>query len=213
MAHLEHLLSAFGPVVILLGAAFEGQTAVIAGGVLARQHLISPAMATVAAALGSGILDYCLFVLGRSFRQSRFVRRASTKPAFAKALGLIERFPSGFILSFRFLYGLRAAGPVAVGVTKIGAVQFAVLNAVGAAIWGGVFVGLGYAFGPTVMSLLSGLVAHLAPVGIGLAAAAAVLGLAVWRWRVWVGQSRALPAPPAEGQAAQAARLGAPPAP
>jgi membrane protein DedA with SNARE-associated domain len=177
--------------VSLLGAAFEGQTAVIAGGVLARQHLISPVAATLAAALGSGLLDYGLFVLGRSFRQTRFVTRVAAKPAFAKALGLIERFPSGFILSFRFLYGLRAAGPVAVGVTQVGAVQFAILNAIGALIWGGVFVGLGYAFGPAVMSLIAGVAAHLAPIGIGLAVAAVVIGLGVWRWRVWVGRARA----------------------
>jgi len=190
MHQFEHYLSAFGPFVILMGAAFEGQTAVIAGGVVARNGVISPYFAVLAAALGSGILDYVLFLLGRGSRESKFVRRVSAKPAFAKALGLIERYPTGFILSFRFLYGLRAAGPVAVGVTQVSHRWFGVLNAVGAVIWAAVFVGLGYLFGPAVMTLISAALAHLAPVAIGAAIAALLIGLGVWRWRVWAGQTR-----------------------
>lgn len=184
MPDLHHYFAALGPFVILAGAAFEGQTAVIAGGVLARHGTISPTLAVMAAAFGSGVLDFGLFVLGRSFRETRVVRRVSSKPAFAKALGWIERFPVGFVLIFRFLYGLRAAGPVAVGVTQLSMGLFAVLNAIGALIWAGVFVALGYAFGPAVMKVFDQVMAHAAPIAIG-AAVAAALALIYWRWRVW----------------------------
>lgn len=199
MHSFEQYLSAFGPFVILAGAAFEGQTAVIAGGVIARNGSISPYLAVLAAAFGSGVLDYVLFVLGRSSRDSGFVRRVSRKPAFAKALGLIERYPVGFILSFRFLYGLRAAGPVAVGVTRISTPWFALLNAIGALIWAAVFVGLGYVFGPAVMTVLNGVLAHAAPVAIGAAVVAVLGGLIIWRWRVWAAERA--PAPPSEVRA------------
>lgn len=182
---IEDLIAAYGPLAILLGAAFEGQTAVIVGGVLARQAIILPVVAVGAAALGSGILDYLLFVLGRSFRHTRFVRGAIAKPAFAKALVLIERYPSGFILSFRFIYGLRAAGPVAVGVSNVSLRRFMILNAIGAALWAGVFVALGYAFGPAVMSLLGRLAAHAAPIALVVGGLILVAGLGFWRWRVW----------------------------
>lgn len=185
MDQLSHYFSAFGPFVILAGAAIEGQTAVIAGGVVARHGVISPVMAVLAAALGSGVLDYGLFVLGRSFRQSKFVRRATSKPAFAKALSMIERRPVVFILIFRFLYGLRAAGPVAVGMTQIGAPLFGVLNAVGAVIWAAAFVTIGYIFGPAVMRVINEAMDHLEPVAIGLGVVAVIAGVAYWRWRVW----------------------------
>ena len=199
MDQLSHYFSAFGPFVILAGAAVEGQTAVISGGVIARNGVISPLLAVLAAALGSGVLDYVLFVLGRSFRDSGFVRRVSRKPAFAKALGLIERYPIAFVLSFRFLYGLRAAGPVAVGVTQIPTLLFALLNALGALIWASVFVGLGYMFGPAVMTVINAVMAHLAPVAIGGAAVAVVAGLLIWRWRVWAAERS--PSPPSEVRA------------
>lgn len=188
MAELAHYLATFGPIAILLGAAFEGQTAVIFGGVMARQGMISPLIAVGAAAMGSGILDQVLFILGRSFRDTGFVRRVAAKTAFAKALELIERYPTGFILVFRFLYGLRAAGPVAVGVTQVGHVRFAVLNAIGALIWAAFFVGLGLIFGPAVVGVLNALMAHAAPFAIGAAVVAIAAGLIFWRWRVWAAE-------------------------
>lgn len=193
MSDLHQHLAAFGPLAIALGAAVEGQTSVIAGGVMAREQILSPAVVVLAAALGSGIVDYLLFVLGRSFRHTRWVKRTAARPAFEKALVLIERYPTGFILSFRFIYGLRAAGPVAVGVSSVSTRKFALLNAVAAGIWAGAFVALGYAFGPAVMTLLQGMFAHAGPVALGLAAVALVAGLGVWRWRVWVRQERLAP--------------------
>lgn len=189
---LQHL-AALGPFAIALGAAFEGQTAVIAGGVMARSQILSPAVVVLAAALGSGIVDYLLFVLGRSFRHTTWVKKVAAKPAFDRALVLIERYPAGFILSFRFLYGLRAAGPVAVGVSSVSTRKFAVLNAVAAGLWAGVFVGLGYVFGPAVMSLLNAIFAHAAPIAAGVAVVVIVLGVAFWRWRVWLAQERLAP--------------------
>ena len=186
MSDFASHLADFGPLAVLLGAAFEGQTAVIAGGVIARQGHMSPFLALAAAALGSGILDQVLFLLGRSFRHTRFVQRVVAKPAFAKALELIERYPSGFILSFRFLYGLRAAGPVAVGVAKISMTRFTVLNALGAVIWAGFFVTLGVFFGPTIMQVLHTLMAHWAPIVIGAVVVAVASGLTFWRLRVRV---------------------------
>ncbi|MBU1376678.1 MAG: VTT domain-containing protein [Alphaproteobacteria bacterium] len=193
MTEFTQHLAALGPFAIALGAAFEGQTAVIAGGVMARSQILSPAVVVLAAALGSGIVDYLLFVLGRSFRHTSWVKKIAAKPAFDKALVLIERYPAGFILSFRFLYGLRAAGPVAVGVSSISTRKFAVLNAIAAGIWAGAFVALGYAFGPAVMSLLSAIFAHAAPIAAGVAVVAVVLGVAFWRWRVWISQERLAP--------------------
>jgi membrane protein DedA with SNARE-associated domain len=186
MSDVARHLAEFGPLAILLGAAFEGQTAVIAGGVIARQGHMSPFLALAVAALGSGVLDQVLFVLGRSFRHTRFVQRAIAKPAFAKALELIERYPSGFILSFRFLYGLRAAGPIAVGVARISTTRFAVLNALGAVIWASFFVALGVVFGPAVMQALDMLMDHWALIAIGAVVVTVAGGLTFWRWRVWI---------------------------
>jgi membrane protein DedA with SNARE-associated domain len=183
MSDLEHYLTAFGPVAVLVGAGIEGMTVAVAGGVMARKGLIPVYLVLGAAALGSFLFVEALFFLGRSSRNIGLVRRMKGKRAFATALGLIEHYPTVFILSFRFLVGLRAAAPVAVGVSKVHPVRFAILNAIGAVIWAGSFVGLGYAFGPAVLRTLERVMAH-APIAIGAAVVAIIAGVVIWRWRV-----------------------------
>jgi membrane protein DedA with SNARE-associated domain len=140
----------YGPVVVFLGAAFEGNMAVIAGGLLAHQKLVPLWLTGMAATTGSWLIDQALFMAGRRFREHRFVRRIAETRAFAKSLGFIERFPNSFILAFRFLYGLRMAGPVALGVTQVSALRFFVLNFVGAVIWAATFTLAGFFFGEAI---------------------------------------------------------------
>jgi membrane protein DedA with SNARE-associated domain len=144
---MEQFLVTYGAIGIFLGAAFEGQTAVIIGGLLARQNLISLWVALLSATAGSALIDHLLFVIGRRFRSSRLVIRMAAKPAFLKALGLIERFPVTFMISFRFIYGLRAVGPVAIGISTISTTMFTLLNILSAVIWASVFTAVGYLFG------------------------------------------------------------------
>ena len=126
---MEEFLRQYGPIGVFLGAAFEGQTAVIVGGLLARQHILPFWIVLSTAAAGSAIIDHLLFVAGRRFRSHRWVRRATEQAAFARALGFIERFPISYILTFRFIFGLRLASPVAIGVSKVPTLRFTVLAA------------------------------------------------------------------------------------
>jgi len=154
MDGLEHLLSQYGPavlpLVIFLGAFSEGHTLVIAGGLFAHQGVLSLGAAFFYAFAGSFAADQGLFHLGRSFRDRAFVQKAAASKAGQKAFGFIEKNPNAYILVFRFIYGLRLASPVALGITAVPAVRFTILNLIGAAIWAGVFTGIGYFFGETI---------------------------------------------------------------
>ena len=153
---MEEFLAQYGPIGVFLGAAFEGQTAVIVGGILARQQILPFAVVFLSATAGSGILDHLLFVAGRRFRSHRYVARATEQVAFARALQFIERFPISYTLIFRFIFGLRLASPVAIGVSKVPTWQFTVLNIMGAMIWAGAFSGVGFLFGDAVHRILGG---------------------------------------------------------
>ncbi len=151
---MEEFLRQYGPIGIFLGAAFEGQTAVIVGGLLARQHILHLWLVLLSASAGSGILDHVLFVAGRQFRAHRWVVQATQQVAFARALGFIERFPISYILTFRFIFGLRVASPIAIGVSQVPTWRFTLLNILGAIIWATSFTMLGFIFGETVHNLL-----------------------------------------------------------
>jgi membrane protein DedA with SNARE-associated domain len=151
---MEEFLRQYGPIGIFLGAGFEGQTAVIVGGILARQHILHLWLVLLSATAGSGVVDHLLFVAGRRFRTHRWVVRATKQPAFARALGFIEKYPISYTLAFRFIFGLRVASPIAIGVTQVPTWRFTVLNIAGAVIWATAFTMAGFIFGEAVHNLV-----------------------------------------------------------
>ncbi len=167
---IEALIARYGLAAIFVGAGVEGETSVIAGGVLAHRHLVPLWGAALAAALGSCVADQLFFAAGRYFRDNRRVRAMSERPAFAKALVTLERHPVLFVLGFRFLYGLRTVSPMAIGTTAIRTRTFLLLNALAAAIWGVLFTGIGYAFGGGIEELFGGFLSagRLIPIATGV---------------------------------------------
>ena len=144
LLQLVHQFGAFG---VAAGAALEGEAAVTLGGVLSRQGLFNPVACALAACLGSFLADQLVFWLAASRRESQFVRKIAARPAFARALGWIERRPALFCIAFRFIYGLRIAGPAALGFSRVRFRTFVPLNLISAAVWGATFTFIGYRFG------------------------------------------------------------------
>jgi len=172
---MEQLIAQYGALGVFLGAALEGQSAVVAGGLLAHQHLMSTWLTLACATAGSGLADQMLFVAGRRYRNARWVSRATARPGFVKALKFIERYPTSYILAFRFIYGLRLISPIAIGVSRVTTLRFTALNVAAALLWAGAFTALGYGAGGVIETFAG---RHAAPRVAMLAAAALVLAVA-----------------------------------
>jgi membrane protein DedA with SNARE-associated domain len=158
---LEDLISHYGALAVFLGAAAEGETAAFLGGVLAHRHLLTYWQAAVAAALGSFVADQAFFLVGRHAGKWRFVRRFTQSKAMSHVTRLLETYPTGFILSFRFIYGVRTVSPIAIGLSSIPAWRFVFLNFIAAVIWGIVITAVGYLFGNAVEALFGRLRLHI----------------------------------------------------
>lgn len=181
---IESFITQYGLAAIFLGAAFEGETSVVTGGLLAHQHLLPLIGSAAAAVTGSFAADQLFFFAGRHYRDTKRVRRIAEKPAFAKALDTLERHPTIFILGFRFLYGLRTISPVAIGTSHVPARTFMILNAISALVWGVVFTGIGYVFGDGLIELVDKVMPKQKLVGVAiLVAVAAVVIAAIRVWR------------------------------
>ncbi len=147
---VDDLLNQYGLFAVFVGSGIEGEPFALAGGILAHRTALPLWQVIIAASLGSCAVDQFWFFLGRYFRSHKWVVGLSKRPAFADAIELIERRPTLFILLFRFAYGLRAIAPVAIGTSRVPARRFVPLNLIAAAIWGPVFVMIGYIFGKTL---------------------------------------------------------------
>ncbi len=182
---IEHLVARYGLLAIFLGAGLEGETAVVAGGLIAHAGLVSLPGAMAAASVGSCIADQLFFVIGRYFRDRSFVQRLTRRAAFARALGWVERYPVGFIFGFRFIYGLRTISPFAIGTTRVPGRVFVPVNIVAAIVWGCAFTAIGYWFGREFHALLGRYAPGKHAVLVAAAIVVGALTLAVTTRRVW----------------------------
>jgi membrane protein DedA with SNARE-associated domain len=172
---------------VFIGAGLEGETMVLAGGLFAHEGMLSLPGTMLAAAAGSFVADQGFFAAGRRFRNHRWVQRAQAKPAFARALDTLERYPIGFIFAFRFLYGLRTVSPIAIGTSHVPTRTFLWINAVAALAWAALFTALGYVFGTGLAELLGRFRPH-GEQWLWVAGAAVVIGLAFGGFRWWRGR-------------------------
>ncbi len=184
---IEAIVARWGVAAVFAGVVLEGETAVIAGGLIAHQGLAAWPAVFLAAAIGSFLADQFFFAAGRRYRDRPMVQRWMKQRAFAKALQLLERYPVGFIFAFRFLYGFRTVSPIAIGTSKVPTATFIAVNAAAAALWAGIFTALGYWFGEAVTEMAG----RLQPSRQTLLAGVAVLagGFAIFQFvRWWKGR-------------------------
>jgi membrane protein DedA with SNARE-associated domain len=182
---IETIIAKYGLAALFIGAGLEGETVVVAGGLLSHKGLLPLPGAMAAAAAGSFVADQIFFSAGRYFRGKAWVKRQQQRPIFARALGLLERYPIGFIFAFRFIYGFRTISPIAIGTTRVETKLFLLINAIAAVVWGIVFTGIGYLFGHSFEKLIERLLPDkhaILIVGGAVVAVAAIVGAIHW-WR------------------------------
>lgn len=181
---LEALIQQFGLPGLTLGGAFEGDGIAFLGGVLAHRGLFGFEAAVWAVWLGAVIVDNVFFLIGRYARERAFVQRVVEKRAVRALHGRVERYPAVSVLGFRYLYGLKTAGAVIFGMSRLSWVKFTVLDLVAVLIWAHVLVGLGFVAGHTIEALFGQLRLHE---HLGLALVVLLMG-AVLLW--WVTRRR-----------------------
>ena len=166
-ACMEELLRTFGYPAIFLGTFFEGETFVILAGLMAHQGLLDAKWVILSAFLGSFCGDQTWYYIGRLGGPWVMRKLQRAQPAVDKASELLRRWDIWFILSFRFIYGIRNVAPFAIGNAGIKPLRFFLLNMIAAAVWAICFGGSGYVFGRAFEQIL-GDVKHYEYIMIGM---------------------------------------------
>ncbi len=152
--NIAEWVQSYGYVAVAVGTFLEGESVLlVAGAAASRGHLSLPvviAIATFASFLG----DQLYFWVGRRYGTALLARYPSLQPRAARVRGLLDRHHLPLILSIRFLYGLRVAGPIALGMSSVSWLQFLLLNGLGALVWALLIASLGYGTGHALVHLL-----------------------------------------------------------
>lgn len=132
----------------------EGETIVLFAGFAAAQGFLNPALLLLATGLGSFAGDQTYFWIGRHFGPQLLSRFPRWRNSVEGALSWLERYNTGFILSFRFIYGVRNFSSFAMGLSAIRWQRFLSLNLLAATVWAGCFIALGYFLGHAARAVL-----------------------------------------------------------
>lgn len=152
---LTQLVADYGYLAVFAGTLFEGETILIAAGFAAHQGYLSLPWIVLIAFCGGTLGDQIWFFIGRRYGTALLDRFPHLSPATQRVNRLMLRYQVGVIIGVRFMYGLRIAGPIAIGMSEVPAWRFILLNMIGAAIWALLIAGAGYLFGQTLQWLFA----------------------------------------------------------
>ena len=163
------------------GVPAPGETAIIAGAAYAGSGHFNIFAVAVTAFFAAVIGDSIGYLIGRRggrplvHRFGKYVRL--TPERFDKVEGFMSRHGPKVVVIARFVEGLRQFNGVVAGITGMPFQRFLIWNALGAALWVGVWSTGGYLAGDHIEAIASALGRYVV-----LAVAVAVLGLLGYVW-------------------------------
>lgn len=173
-------LQHYGYAAVFAGTLVEGETLLLLGAYAAHRGYLQLPWVIATAFVGAVISDQMYFHLSRRRGAQLHTRYPRLAGKVDNAVRLVQRHGTIVVLMMRFMWGLRIALPLAMGLTGMSARRFLMLDVISAAAWSCAFGLIG--FGAT--ELLHRWVAHLHRyehwiVGILVCVAVAVIA---WRW-------------------------------
>jgi membrane protein DedA with SNARE-associated domain len=172
---LPALLHTYGYLLIFAGTLVEGESLLALGGYFAHQGYLDLGWVIAIAFAGAVCGDQLFFWLGRHHAKRLLARFPKMRAKVNLALGKIERHQIKVMLGMRFLWGMRIALPIALGLSKVRAMRFLWINVISAAVWSTLFSCLGYGASHLFTQLVADLRRYehwIAGVLVGLAAIA-----------------------------------------
>ena len=127
--------------------------------------------------IGSYCGDQIYFAIGKKFGPTLLRKFPWAQGPVDRASRLLKKYDIWFILTFRFLYGVRNVTPPALALAGVPHKRFAILNFFAAGIWAVSFAGAGYLFGQAFKSVLDDAHKYFGFVILGMFALAISWGL------------------------------------
>lgn len=174
---IEEFLSTWGYLGIIAWTFLEGETVVIVAGILASQGLLDVWLVMLSGTCGSFCGDQLYYYIGRKYGTPLLARWPTMRRKIDWAFRLLRRHETGFILSFRFIYGIRNISPFVIGISGVQRLRFALLNLIAAVIWGAAFSFGGFFLGHALENYLGQYKFHALGIFVALVAS---IGLYSW---------------------------------
>src|SRR5258706_2496712 len=141
---MDDLVAQLGYAAVFLGTLLEGETVLALGGVAAAHGYLSFPRVVAVAVLGAFLGDQLCFYMCRRYGARLIARYPMLAARAPRVQVLVRRWDMLTVISLRFLYGLRIAGPIVIGSFGISPWRLALFNFIGTLIWAPLVAGIGY---------------------------------------------------------------------
>ena len=174
------------------GIPVPGETILVAASVYAGAGRLSIVAVGVVGVLAAIIGDNIGYAIGRFggralvLRFGRFV--LLTEDRLARAEGFFARYGGPIVVIARFIEGLRQLNGIIAGIAEMPWPRFVVFNAIGAALWVGVWTSVGYLAGDHIQVIYAAVTRYSLYALIAL-----VVVVAAWAIRFLVRRRRRNP--------------------
>ncbi len=148
--HFHNILNDYGYWAILVVTFLEGESIVIVAGILAFRGEMDFKLIVLTALAGSFMGDQLYYTLGQKFGTPLLKRFPGLEHRVEWAFRMVRKYETLFILSFRFVYGIRNFSPFVIAMAGVPRLRFAALNFIAALMWSLTFTTAGYFFGKAV---------------------------------------------------------------
>ena len=180
--YLLSLIKEWGYIIVLFGSMIEGESIILAACVAAYFGYLSMPKIVIISFLGTLFADQGLYFVGRKYGQAMLDKFPKLKPAASRAFILLHKWDLWFILTFRFIYGIRTISPIIIGSSGITPRRFIPLNFFAAVIWTALSCSLGYMLGGILASIDYRIIEHyLLFVSLSLLAILITIGYMGWK--------------------------------
>lgn len=152
MDFIIEFIKDWGYVAVFLGALVEGESIILTASALAYAGFLNIYIVAVVAFFSTIFAEQTCYLIGRHYGPSLFDRFPRLKPAANKAFSILKRIDVWFILTCRFIYGIRTVSPLVIGAAQIPIKKFIPLNILAAAIWASISCAGGYYLGEVIIS-------------------------------------------------------------
>jgi membrane protein DedA with SNARE-associated domain len=153
-------LREYGYIVLFGWSILEGELGLIMAGIMSHTGDMFLPFALIVGAFGGFVGDQIYFYIGRYNKNYIYTKLHSQRRKFAIAHLLLKKYGWPIIFVQRYMYGMRTVIPMAIGLTKYSARNFAIINLVSAFAWSSITIIPAYFFGNELLEFLKWTKAH-----------------------------------------------------
>ena len=153
-------LKEYGYIVLFVWSILEGEMGLIMAGIFSHTGDMSLSISIFVAGVGGFVGDQIYFYIGRFNKRYIHEKLRSQRRKFTIAHLLLKKYGWPIIFIQRYMYGMRTVIPMAIGLTKYSARQFAFINLISAWFWAALTIIPAYYYGEEILSLLRWIKAH-----------------------------------------------------